>query len=111
MLGKRIKSMREDNDLRQQDVANKLGVQLRTYQKYEEGSIEPKIAAINTLADMFKCTVDYLIGRTDHPHEGIHEFSYNDKQYKIGYDKKVYPEGIPSAQAEEIINQIKKLIN
>lgn len=109
MIGKRIKGMREDKDLRQTDVAEKLGVQLRTYQKYEEGSIEPKISTVNALADLFGCTVDYLLERTEHPHEGILEFSFDSNNYKVGYDSKVYPKGIPADKIEEIIKEIKKL--
>lgn len=94
MYGKRLKDAREDNDLTQKEVADKIGVGLRTYQKYESEEIEPKMSAFEILANTYNCTIDYLLGRTEHPREGISEFSINGHNVKVNYDKSFYPDGL-----------------
>lgn len=90
LVGKRIKDLREDNDYLQQAIADKLNVTKRTYQKYESGQIELGVRELNLLSDIYKCTVDYILGRTEHMHEGIFEFSKKSDKYKVLYDKREF---------------------
>lgn len=41
---KRIKDLREDNDLTKQELADKLDISERTLTRYETGESEPKIS-------------------------------------------------------------------
>lgn len=61
----RIKSLREDRDLRQVDVAQKTGIDQRTLSNYETGKTKPDSDAIIILADFFGVSCDYLLGVTD----------------------------------------------
>lgn len=106
-VGKRIKELREDNDYTQQDIADKLNVSKRTYQKYEKGEIGLGIEEINYLADLYKCTSDYIICRTEHMHEGIFEFSKNSDKFKVVYDKREFK----NMATNEILNKIKEFID
>ena len=63
----RIKDMREDNDLTQKQVSQMLLCDQSLYSKYERGEREIPIKILITLADFYKVSVDYLIGRTDNP--------------------------------------------
>lgn len=54
-----IRSLREDHDFRQCDLASVLHVSQNTYSQYENGVIE--------LADFYNVSIDYLLGRTDNP--------------------------------------------
>ena len=61
----RIKSGKK---LTQQNTADYLGINLRTYQYYEgkdDKSHRPDLETLVALADLFEVSVDYLIGRTD----------------------------------------------
>ncbi len=52
----------------QQNVADRLGVKLRTYQYYEsdaDTSHRPDLETLVALADFYGVSVDYLIGRSD----------------------------------------------
>ena len=68
----RIKSLREDRDLRQSDLARETGIDQRTISNYETGKTAPDVYALIRLADFFEVSIDYLVGRTpsyDHSEE------------------------------------------
>lgn len=70
ILSERLKQLRNENQLTQQSVADRLGIRLRTYQYYEsdrDKSHRPDLETLVVLADMYGVSVDYLIGRTDTP--------------------------------------------
>ena len=49
----------------QKQTAEVLEMNLRSYQLYEQGTVEPNIKKLLTLADFFDVSLDYLMGRTD----------------------------------------------
>lgn len=69
MLIKRIKDLREDHDLTQMKVGKSIGISQRLSSYYERGerSVPPEI--LIALADFYKTSVDYILGRTDDPSE------------------------------------------
>lgn len=58
----RLKTLRITNKLRQQDLANLLGITVSAYGNYELGQREPSLNMLCTLADYFNVSVDYLLG-------------------------------------------------
>ena len=52
-------------DLTQEQLAAKLGVAESTIRRWEEGSTRPGPHALMAMSDLFGCTIDYLLGRTD----------------------------------------------
>lgn len=60
----RLRDLREDNDLTLQQVADLLGTSLQHYQKYEKGVFMIPTDRLEILADYYKTSVDYLLGRT-----------------------------------------------
>ena len=62
----RIKSLREDRDLRQSDVAAATGIDQRTLSNYETGKTNPDSFAIIKLAEFFGVTCDYSPRRERH---------------------------------------------
>lgn len=63
----RIRDMREDNDLTQQQISEILLCDQSLYSKYERGERDIPIALLIKLADYYKTSIDYLVGRTDNP--------------------------------------------
>ena len=61
----RIRDLREDADLTQIQVGQAINVPQRTYAYYESGQrmIPPHVLC--ALADFYRTSVDYLLGRTD----------------------------------------------
>ncbi len=62
-LGKRLKALRESKGLKQREMADMMGIQLRQYQRYEYGEISVPLETLNFFADYFGVTADYLLGR------------------------------------------------
>lgn len=60
-----LKILRKDRKLNQSELANYLGISVSAYGNYELGQREPSIETLNKLADFYKVSVDYLIGRTE----------------------------------------------
>ena len=61
----RIRSLREDADLTQTEVARRLGMSQTGYSKDETGENDIPTAVLLKLADMYGTSVDYLLGRTE----------------------------------------------
>lgn len=63
----RIRDLREDRDLTQNQMGKLLKVSQRTYGYYESGQrlIPPEILC--ALADFYNVSVDYLLERTNNP--------------------------------------------
>lgn len=61
----RIKELRNENALKQQEMADQFSVKLRTYQGYEYGESYPEVAKLLAIADFFDVSLDYLMGRSD----------------------------------------------
>ncbi len=64
-FGKRLRTVRMEKKKTQKQTAEMLDMKLRSYQLYEQGTVEPNIAKLIMLADFFDVTLDYLMGRTD----------------------------------------------
>ena len=61
----RLKAVRIYSGKKQREVAEFLGVNIRTYQYYEEGKNEPAIPVLIRLADYFDVSLDVLLGRDE----------------------------------------------
>ncbi|MBQ3590104.1 MAG: helix-turn-helix transcriptional regulator [Clostridia bacterium] len=66
-LYKRIRDLREDNDLTQKQIADVLGTAREQYNKYELGKQEIPFHHAITLAKHYNVSLDYLAGLTDIP--------------------------------------------
>ena len=61
----RIRNLREDSDLTQQQVGKAINVPQRTYAYYESGQRMVPPHVLCALADYYKVSVDFILGRTD----------------------------------------------
>ena len=61
----RIKDLREDKDLTQQEIADILYMQREVYRRYETGQREIPLEITIKLADYYKVSIDYIAGRTN----------------------------------------------
>ncbi len=65
MYLRRAYDLREDHDLTQKAVAEYLGIQPNVYRRYEKGTRAFPLDIVVKLADYYKVSTDYLLGRTD----------------------------------------------
>lgn len=61
----RIRDLREDADLTQQQIGDAINVPQRTYAYYESGQRMIPSRVLCALADYYGVSVDYILGRTD----------------------------------------------
>lgn len=61
----RIRDLREDNDLKQRELAEILNCSQRVYSNYERGDLDIPTEILIKLADHYDVSVDYILGRTD----------------------------------------------
>ena len=64
-LKNRIRDLREDADLNQTSVAEKLGMSQTGYSKYETGENDIPTIVLIKLARLYNTSIDYLLGETD----------------------------------------------
>jgi transcriptional regulator with XRE-family HTH domain len=63
--GERIALLREKHGMTQEDLASALGISRASLSHYETNRREPDHETITKIADYFRVTTDYLLGRTD----------------------------------------------
>lgn len=65
MFGSRLKDLRNERKLTQDDLGKLLNVSGKTIGTWERDSRQPNIESINKLASIFGVTTDYLLGNSD----------------------------------------------
>jgi len=60
-----MRDLREDHGLSRQNAAELLNVSQATYSRYESGVLDIPSISLIKLADYYKVSVDYILGRTD----------------------------------------------
>ena len=61
----RLRDLREDKDLRQEDIAEVLGISQTVYSRYERGLQTIPVIHLLKLADYYQVSTDYILGRTN----------------------------------------------
>jgi transcriptional regulator with XRE-family HTH domain len=79
-FGERIRELREEKGLSQEELGKILKVAKSTISQYELGKRNPDPETLDNLANILDCSVDYLLGRTDdrRPAEKIIEEAISD---------------------------------
>ena len=62
---KRLRDLREDHDLTQQQIAQLLGTSQTMYARYERGANELPIRHLIALSRYYRVSADYILGLTD----------------------------------------------
>lgn len=64
MIKTRIKDLREDNEINQAEIAEKLNISQVAYSYYEIGKRNIPIEILDKIADYYNTSTDYLLYRT-----------------------------------------------
>ena len=71
-----LKRARKEAGLTQADLAEKMGVHIKTVMNWEQGIAEPSLGTLMDLTEIYHCDLDYLTGRLDqktHDLQFIHD--------------------------------------
>jgi len=60
-FGGRLRQAREQKGLTRQFVAKKLGVSVRTFDRWERGDFEPSLKKLARLAELYGTSIGWLI--------------------------------------------------
>lgn len=66
IFGERLKVLRKENHLNQEEIAKILGCTQRKISYMEQGVTEPDLQSLVKLADYFDVSIDFLCGRKDY---------------------------------------------
>lgn len=100
----KLKELRKDRKLTQEEVAKAINISRSNYGRYELKLVDPSIETLIKLADFYKVTVDELIG---------HEVPYLIKKIDFSNDQLVLVENIKrldSVQCSKTLAYIEGLI-
>ncbi len=67
MLPRRLRELREQKQMTQEELGKIFGVDRATISRYETGTRDPDPELLRKFADFFGVTTDYLLGRTHDP--------------------------------------------
>ena len=67
MIYKRIRDLREDNDLTQKQMAKHLNCSQQVYSNYENGQRDIPTDILIKLSAFYRVSVDYILGISDIP--------------------------------------------
>lgn len=63
----RLRKLRERRKMKRCVLSDLCGVSRNMIGRYESGKIKPTVDVVQSLADIFDTSTDYLLGRTDYP--------------------------------------------
>lgn len=63
----RLRDLREDHDLTQDELVRILQIHKTTYVNYEQGKREIPFALVIRLAKLYNVSIDYIAGLVSHP--------------------------------------------
>ena len=64
-LASRLRELRKEKGFTQKQMAAEFGLTWRSWQDYEAAKRSPAYSGLNKIADYFKVSTDYLLGRSD----------------------------------------------
>lgn len=88
-FGDRLKTLRKERNLTQEELANMFFLNKSSVSRYERDNQMPESDTLQKIADYFKVTVDYLLGRSDvrNPHKTESEFVETDEKRLVQAEK------------------------
>ena len=88
-LGIIIKNERKKRGISQVKLGELVGVNDRQISNYEKGICTPPADILLKLSDLFDCTTDYLLGRTDSSNGHVTEINIDGNNIKITSTKPI----------------------
>jgi len=100
----RIKQLREENDITQEELAKKLNLASKgIVSMYEKEDRKPSLEVLIKLSEIFNCSIDYLLGKSDirNPEDKI------EQEFKFAYHKEM--EGLTEEEIADALRFYKKI--
>lgn len=108
-FGETVKLLRNKLDITGEDLGKVLNVSKPAISNWENNNRTPDIEMLIKIADYFNVTLDYLMGRADHPTGYWVNDKIDNDEIAIEVDRDVYPDNLTHAQVLKIIEKYNKL--
>lgn len=89
-LNERLKIVRETAGLKQPELAEKLGIPVRTYRSYEHGERDISTSTLKSICEILGVSSDFLLGREQPP-------LTDNQEHLAKLVADTHPEGVSSA--------------
>ncbi|MCI8309060.1 MAG: helix-turn-helix transcriptional regulator [Clostridia bacterium] len=103
----RLKLLREEKNMLQEDLAKILSVSQKTISNYEKGLRDMSTDTLSKLSEFFDVSIDYLLGKSN-IRNSKQEDSINEELIKIGFSMKDYTP--PTEKQKEQIKALLEVI-
>ncbi len=103
----RVKYLREEKNMLQEDLAKVLEVTQKTISNYENETRDIPTEVLKKLSDFFDVSIDYILGKTDIRNQK-QENDINEELLKVGFDIKNY--NPPTDKQKEQIKALLEVI-
>lgn len=100
MKGNRIKLLREEKKIRQDELAKVLSISPSAVGMYERDEREPNDEITLKLAEYFGVSTDYLLGKSD---------IRNPEEFKYAYNRPEEAEGLSDEEVNDALRFYKKM--
>lgn len=97
----RIKNLREECRMTQQELADKIDGAKSTIAMYEKGDRKPSLEVLIKLSEIFNCSIDYILCKTD--------IRNIEDEFKFAYHKEI--EGLTEEEIKEALEFYKMVKN
>ena len=97
----RIKNLREEFGMTQQELADKIDGAESTIAMYEKGDRKPSLEVLVKLSEIFNCSIDYILCKTD--------IRNIEDEFKFAYHKEI--EGLTEEEIKEALEFYKMVKN
>lgn len=98
----RIKKLRETFGYTQQDLADKINGAKSTIAMYENETRKPSLEILVKLSEIFNCSIDYLLCKTD-----IKKYDKDEQEFKFAYHKEM--EGLTDEEIADALRFYKEM--
>ncbi len=105
MFSKRLRNLRENKGIKQEDLGKILDLSASTIGMYEQGRRQPDNETLIRMADFFNVSVDYLLGKTE-----VRNYTepYDDELEEVLFSKAKNLTDSEKKTILNVINAIKK---
>jgi transcriptional regulator with XRE-family HTH domain len=113
-FGKRLKMIREENELTLAQLAEKLNTTKSNLSRYENGKVDPTLDVVIDIANYFNVTLDWMSGTSD---LNVRVETLNSEQHKkdmnarYGAYLKAFDKIVDAKISPDKLNQIIDILN
>ncbi|MGU3355424.1 helix-turn-helix domain-containing protein [Bacillus wiedmannii] len=108
MIGEKIKELRKNSKITQEQLGNAIGVSKMAISYFEKGKKAPGRETLEKIADYFNVTTDYLLGRSEDPELNEEE---NKTVTEEGKNIMTLIESLPEDERKKAWEQLEMYVN